>query len=97
MEALFGNPAGVVLALCLLGTVFGPMLAIIFLLRGGQVELGRLRRLFTGEAEAWRRAATGHAAAQQHQADQLAELRRRVSDLKSGAESKPESETRTQK
>lgn len=97
MEALVSNPAGVVLALCLLGTVFGPVLAIIFLLRGGPVELGRLRQMFTGEAEAWRKAATGHTAAQQHQSDQLAELHRRVNELKSGAESIPETETPTPK
>lgn len=91
MEALLGNPAGVVLGLCLLGTVIGPVLAIIFMLRGGRVELGRLRRIFSGEADVWRRAATGHSAARQQQSDQLAELHRRVSDLKSSDDPDPKS------
>lgn len=92
METLLNNPAGLVLGLCLLGTVFGPMLAIVFMLRGGAVELGPLRRFFVGEAEVWRKAATGNSTAQQQQSDQLAELHRRVNELKSGNEPDPKSE-----
>jgi hypothetical protein len=91
MDALLANPAGLILGLCLLGVVFGPILTIIFMLRGGNVELGPLRRFFTGEAEAWRKATTGHTAAQRQQSDQLAELHRRVTELKSDDDSNPKS------
>ncbi|MGQ0600236.1 MAG: hypothetical protein ACT4QE_00910 [Anaerolineales bacterium] len=92
METLFSNPAGLILGLCLLGTVFGPLLGIIIMLRGGRVDVGPLRRFFVGEAEVWRKAATGNSTAQQQQSDQFAELHRRVNELKSGNEPDPKSE-----
>lgn len=87
MDALFANPAGLVAVICLIGVMVIVNLALVALLSGRDASC--LRRLINpNEAEVWRKSFTGGRAGQQHQADQLDELHKLVSNLSKPPEAK---------
>jgi hypothetical protein len=82
LERLLSNPAGLAAVACLVVVVVIANLALVALIRGGEVNLDRMRRALNREAELWRRSFSAGPEAQRRQADQMDELHRLVSTLK---------------
>lgn len=81
MERLLANPLGLAILLCFGGVVVLSTVGLGLLLARGPGDLSRLRRAFLGEAEGWQRTFAAGASAQERQAAEMDELRRRVAAL----------------